>query len=124
MTCPKCGDSIDGKLLHCPRCLAQQSHQAVLKLQKGILAAAAGDSLKFPPFRLIRRIGRLEWHIEMLGYRGQAFCGVVFESPRKKKREWERQTKPFAAMMSHANLCMDCQQALADKMKEITAEVA
>lgn len=116
MTCRNCQSFVaDGRLL-CPTCVQAQSHKALLALQGDFLPAAVKGN---PPFRLVRRVGREEWHIEMLGFKGQGFCGALFANP-PKQRLWEgRKEKVPYLKLDKECLCADCWQTLAEKVKEI-----
>lgn len=117
MTCRNCKSPVLDKNLLCPKCTAAQSHEAILALQGDILPAAVkGD----PPFRLVRRVGREEWHIEMLGsYKGQGYCGALFTNP-PRQRLWEgRKERVPYPRLDKERLCVDCWQTLTEKVKEI-----
>lgn len=113
MTCRVCKIPVlDGKLM-CPACVAKLSYKALLDVQADFLPAAMRGN---PLFHLARHRGKQCWHIELLGYKGQAFCGIVFESA-KKRSEWERPKNgiEFIKLELKEDLCPECRAALAKK---------
>lgn len=125
MNCRNCHSPVLDKKLLCPKCVAALSHKAILAAQGDFLPAVVrGD----PPLRLARRrsLGRQDpWHIEMLGYSGQAFCGALFEKKdiEGHKLQWERQPVVYNRL-SEKELCADCFATLTRRVKESFAEVA
>jgi hypothetical protein len=118
MNCRNCKQPVlDGKLL-CPACVAELSHKAMLNVQGDFLPAAMRGH---PQFRLLRRRGKREWHIEMLGYRGQGFCGVVFESARKHN-DWDKRNLEFVKLELEESLCPECRTTLAAKAAAVAME--
>lgn len=110
--CPKCGASMIGPKgedhIICVACATRKSHQGLLDLQAEFLSRTAWDY----KFRLWRRAGTQEWHVELLGpCRGQAFCGVVFENPAGLSK-WIAREEEFYALDGVANLCARCAAAL------------
>lgn len=114
--CPKCGASMIGpkgeNQIICAACAARKSHEALLGLQVELLSKIAWDH----KFRLLRRAGTQEWHVEFLGpYRGQAFCGVLFENPAKRS-EWITRIEEIYAFEGVANLCAKCAATLKERV--------
>lgn len=113
ITCVACGaQQPDGRIL-CSVCTAKKSHLELLAIQTRFLPAVISGKL---PLRLMRRHGRLESHIELLGYKGQAWCGILFESPPGKKNEWKGREIAFS-LLADKELCVDCWQALTNAAK-------
>jgi hypothetical protein len=102
-------------------CAAALSHTEILALQGGLLPAAITRDIGF---KIARRYGRHDWHIEMLGpYPNQAYCGVLF-TKSGKGAEWEKKQKTFAALQASEDLCPNCRSIFTVKLNEVSrAEV-
>ena len=121
LMCRCCGHPVpDSKLGPvCQACIERQSHQAVLAVQKDFLPAVIRG---YPCMRKVRRHGKKEWHLEMLGYANQAFCGVCFEKLRGKAN-WEKKKIEWREVAGEQpNICPDCWKTLEQKVSEITQE--
>lgn len=125
MTCHTCKGPIYDEIgTQCRKCIKAQSRQSVLERQVDFLPAAIAGN---PPFRILRRRGLHDWHVEMLGFHGQAFCGLTFDDKDStgSRITWDKDAKAFSLLNVREDLCADCRATLAQKVKEIArAEVA
>jgi hypothetical protein len=117
--CPDCGAPLVGPkgepLLACARCAARNSHKALLALQANYLPKVMASNE--PPFRLLRQAGRQDWHVELMGYRGQAWCGVLFD-----QGNWHAREAKYSFLDGEFNLCDKCRAALAEKAAAVAME--
>lgn len=117
MTCAACGaQQPDGRIL-CANCTAKKSHLEILAIQTRFLPAVMADK---KPLRLVRRQGRNEAHLELLGYKGQAFCGILFETPSGKRTEWKGRDVAFSRL-GDKEICGECWAKLTDAAKALAA---
>lgn len=116
MNCRNCKQPVLDKNLLCPECIRKLSHRSILKQQKDFLPAVIARDNEL---RIVRHNGKHDWHIEMLGWPNQAYCGVLFE------KRAEKELKAFSLVRIREDLCPECEKALAACVKEIAvAEVA
>lgn len=120
--CRCCGASLIGPkgevLLICVPCTTRDSYKALLAMQKEFLPAVVSSDYQMT---LRRRNGKKEWHVEMLGYSGQGFCGALFNESVKGRSEWSSRKKRYSELDREVNICPECRSTLAHKAAAVEA---
>lgn len=121
--CRCCGASLIGPkgevLMVCVPCTTRDSYKALLAMQQEFLPAVVASDYQLT---LRRRAGKKEWHIEMLGYAGQGFCGVLLNEFAKGRSEWSQRKKKYSELDRETGICPECRTVLANKATAVAME--
>jgi hypothetical protein len=107
MNCPVCGRYVED--LVCQHCVAEQSREALWKLQASYVEGARAGRVNFAG---VRQAGEHPWHLRLFGDAAHAWCGRELLRPAAKNRR--RLTWPEVTGVLRPRLCPECVRKLVE----------
>ena len=123
MICPECQQEIPeknpdrkhgGPMLFCARCLAAKFRQDALEAQKPYLRRVEKGDV---PLFFRKRADSKNWHVALLHYRNQAWCGEPIDNAWKGAQFLPWDKAPTAT-------CARCREVIEQMLEDKPAEVA